>query len=95
MFLLSRHHRHVHQHILQKDPVPRGGIVDENVGDRAHDLAVLNDGASAHALHDAPRNGQEIGVGDRDGKALGALGVPIDIGDLYVILLDLVGIQGT
>ena len=39
------------QHILDKNAVARGGIVYENVGECADDLAVLNDG----------RAGQECG----------------------------------
>jgi hypothetical protein len=41
---------HIGQHILNEDPVARGGIVYHHVGDRAHQLAVLDDtpiGASA------------------------------------------------
>ena len=32
------------KHILNENSVFRGGIVDHNVGDRSHELAVLNDG---------------------------------------------------
>ena len=35
-------------HIIDEDPVPRCGVVDENVGDGAHQLAVLDNGAAAH-----------------------------------------------
>ena len=36
------------QHLFDKDAVAGGGVGDENVGDRADDLAVLQDGATAH-----------------------------------------------
>ena len=43
-------HRHLCrvQHILNENSVTRGGIVDENVCYRAHELAVLNDGGACH-----------------------------------------------
>ena len=44
---LPRHHRHVDQHVFEEDPISRGGIVDQHVGDGTDDLAVLDDGASA------------------------------------------------
>ena len=42
-------HGHLHggEHILDEDAISRGGIVDEDVGHRAHELAVLNDGGAA------------------------------------------------
>ena len=42
-------HRHLCgiQHIFDENAVPRGGIIDENVRHRTHDLAVLNDWATA------------------------------------------------
>ena len=43
-FLSVYHHRHIDQHVFKEDAVPRGGIVDENVGDRADELSVLDDG---------------------------------------------------
>ena len=44
------HHRRLRgvQHILNKNAVSRGGIVDEDVGDSTHDLAVLNERRAAH-----------------------------------------------
>ena len=35
------------EHILHKDPVPRGGIVDQDVRHRAHDLPVLDNCGAA------------------------------------------------
>ena len=42
-------HRHLcrTQHILDENAVPRGGVVDHHVGDRADELAVLDQGAAA------------------------------------------------
>ena len=43
--------RHGHlrsvEHIFNKDPIPRGGIADEDVSDRADEVPVLNDRAAA------------------------------------------------
>ena len=36
------------QHILNEYSIPRCWIVDENVGDRPHELSVLDDGAARH-----------------------------------------------
>ena len=36
------------EHIFNKNAVSRGGGVDEDVGDSADELAVLNDGGAAH-----------------------------------------------
>ena len=38
----------VRQHILNKDPVPRGGIADQHVRDRTHKTSVLQDRAARH-----------------------------------------------
>ena len=46
ILFLPRQHRHIGEHILEEDPVTRGGIVDQNMGDGAHDLAVLDDGGA-------------------------------------------------
>ena len=40
---LPREIAHLRQHILNKNPVPRGGIVDQHVRDRSDELADLND----------------------------------------------------
>ena len=45
---LAQHPRHLPQHILNEDPVPRRGIADQHVGHGAHELAVLDDGGAAH-----------------------------------------------
>ena len=34
------------EHIFNENAVPRGGIVDENMGHRSHELAVLDNGAT-------------------------------------------------
>ena len=47
IFVLRRpRQRHLHriEHIFNENAVPRGGIVDQHVGDRTDELAVLNDG---------------------------------------------------
>ena len=44
---LPRQIAHLIQHIFNKYSVPRGGIVDEDVGDSSHELAVLNDWRAA------------------------------------------------
>ena len=36
------------QHVFDKDPVPSGRIIDQNVGHGAHQLAVLNNWTAAH-----------------------------------------------
>ena len=41
------------QHIFDKNPIPRGGVADQHVRDRADKPPVLNDRAAAHALYDA------------------------------------------
>ena len=41
------HLRRIH-HILNEYPVPRRRVVDENVGHRSDQLAVLNDGGARH-----------------------------------------------
>lgn len=37
---LPRRNRHSNEHILHKDPIPRGGIADEDVGNRP-DITLL------------------------------------------------------
>ena len=45
-FSLSRHQRHINQHVFGKDAVARCGIVDQHVGHNSHGLVVLNDGGA-------------------------------------------------
>ena len=45
---LPHQYGRIDEHILDKDTVANGGIVDQDVRHRAHDLAVLNDRAAAH-----------------------------------------------
>ena len=42
-FSSSRQHRHIDQHILGKDSVARGGIIDQDVGHGTDELTVLDD----------------------------------------------------
>ena len=37
------------QHILNKYSVAGGGVVDQNMGHRAHQFPILNDGTAGHA----------------------------------------------
>ena len=60
---------HARQHIINEDSISRGGIVDQNMGDGADELAVLDDGAAAHTLDDAAGFGDQIGIGDGHGEA--------------------------
>ena len=41
------------QHVFNEDAVAAGGVVDQHVGDGADQVAVLDNGTSAHALDDA------------------------------------------
>ena len=59
------------QHPVDVQPVALGWVADEHVGYRADDPAILDNGAAAHALHDAAGDGQQVGVGDLDDHALG------------------------
>ncbi len=44
---LSPHrNRHADQHIFEEDPIAGGGIIDQHMGDGAHQLSVLNDGGT-------------------------------------------------
>ena len=89
-----RRYGHVDQHVFGEDAVARGGVVDEDVGDGAHQLAVLDDGRAAHPLHDAPRHRQKVVVLDLHREAFRTTGVAVDIADLHVVLLRLVAVQG-
>ena len=40
--------RYLLQHIFDEDAVPRGGVVDEDMGDGSDQLAILHDGRAAH-----------------------------------------------
>ena len=41
--VLPREVAHLIQHIFNENSVPRGGVVDENVGDSSHEFSVLDD----------------------------------------------------
>jgi len=47
-YLLLYQLSHLIQHILNKYSIPRGEIVDHNVGDSAYELTILDDGRAAH-----------------------------------------------
>ena len=48
VLFLPQRLRDVRQHIFDKDPVPRGGIVDQHVRDRADKAPVLQDRTARH-----------------------------------------------
>ena len=43
------------EHIFNEDAIADCGVIDHDVGDGSDELAVLNDGRAAHALHDTAR----------------------------------------
>ena len=45
-FLLFRQRAHLTQHVVDKYSVPRGGVVDQDMGDRTDELAVLDQGGA-------------------------------------------------
>ena len=52
------------QHVLNKDAIPQGWVIDQDVGHGADEFAVLQYGAAGHALDDAAGQGQKFRVGD-------------------------------
>ena len=54
------------QHILHQNPIPPRRILDKNVRDRTDELAVLDDGAAAHALDDPAGQGKKVRIGHPD-----------------------------
>ena len=64
------------------------------MGHRPHELAVLDDGAAAHALDDAPCLLDQGGIRDRQGEAFGARSGAVDGGDLHAVLPHLAVVQG-
>ena len=74
------------KHIFGKDGVAFGGVVDEDVGDRADEFAVLHDGCTAHALYDTARDGEQIGVGDLHNHTARTGGITVtDLGNLNIV----------
>ena len=51
------------EHIFDKDSVAAGGVVYKYMGYRADDLAVLQNRAAAHALHNPAAFRQQLRVG--------------------------------
>ena len=68
------------EHIFDKYAVAAGGVADEDVGDCADELAVLDYRASAHALNDSARLRDEGGVGYFDGETAAAACRGVDRG---------------
>ena len=56
------------QHLFDEDAVAAGGVVDEDMGDRADEFAVLENGRAAHPLHNAAGLFQQALVGDLNTK---------------------------
>ena len=74
------------EHVFNENAISRGGVIDEDVGDSADKLAVLDDRRTRHALHDAARLFDQRGVGHLDRKALGAGGTFVNIGNADAVL---------
>ena len=96
MFLRRSLHRHLRrvQHIFDENAVARGGVVYHDVGDCADELAVLDDGAAAHAAYDAAGEGDEGGILDVDGEGLGAVGGVVDLREGDVVGGGVAGTDG-
>ena len=41
------------QHVFDKNSVAAGGVIDQDVGDSAHEFSVLKDRGAAHSEYDA------------------------------------------
>ena len=54
------------EHRLGENPVATSGVIDQNMGHSTHEAPILEDGASAHALHDAAGRRQKRRVGHPD-----------------------------
>ena len=57
------------EHIINEDPITAGGVIYEDVGDRANQLSVLYDRTAAHSLDDASRFLKQSLIRDFDEKA--------------------------
>ena len=57
------------EHVVDKDSVAAGGVIYEDVSDRANQLSVLDDRTAAHSLDDASRFLKQILIRDFDEKA--------------------------
>ena len=76
------------QHIFNKNPISACRILNENVCDGAHYLAVLQHRAAGHSLDDAAGGVDKLRVCYLDYEAfVGVLVVHIDSGDFGVIFL--------
>ena len=69
------------EHRLGENPVASGGVIDQNMGHSTHEAPILEDGASAHALHDAAGHRQKRRVGHPDDQIPARVGVadPLDL----------------
>ena len=83
--LSSENLRQLGEHIFNENPITPRRIVDEHVRDRADDLAVLNNRAAGHSLHDTSGFFDQLGIGDRDNEILVAARIPRDAGNGNII----------
>ena len=90
---LPRQERHISEHVFGENAVSRGGIVDQDVRHRTHNLPILDDRGAAHSLNDTARDREQVGVGHGHGEAFRTICVAVDIRDLYVVAVDLVGVE--
>ena len=69
------------EHRLGENPVASGGVIDQNMGHSTHEAPILEDGASAHALHDAAGRRQKRRIGHPDDQIPAGVGVadPLDL----------------
>ena len=75
IFLITFHH------VFYKDPVSFFRLSDKYMGDRSYNLSVLQNRASAHALHDPAGRRQKRRVGHPDDQIPARVGVadPLDL----------------
>ena len=69
------------EHRLGENPIASGGVIDQNMGHSTHEAPILEDGTSAHALHDAAGRRQKRRVGHPDDQIPARVGVadPLDL----------------
>lgn len=56
----------VFQHISYQDAITARWVAEQHMGYRTHQLPILNDGTSGHALYNAAGSGKQFGI--RDGQ---------------------------
>ena len=74
------------EHLLDEDSIPSCGILHQHVSYRPHQLAVLNDGASAHPLNDPACQRQKLLVRNLyDDSSVHIIPFQIHFHDLHII----------